>query len=125
MIDATELFDRADRAFRSLREKAEGRDVTPEWARLHAKGTAMANANEIFKAKLSDVDEADVHTVIKDIDDTLDALITAAKDAIAEVEADATDKVTEFRNAIADGHADGYKIARDYLKQEVVYFRNV
>lgn len=128
MIDATELFERTDRAFAGLRdlsEKAMERSgVTTEWARLHAKGTAVGNANAVFRTHLSDVTDADVHTAVTVAHDTLDALIDAAEDEIFEVEDGKADAVTEFRNAIAEGHADGYKVARDYLKQEVAYFRN-
>lgn len=128
MIDATDLFNRTDRAFTSLRDLAakamERNGVTPEWARLHAKGTAVANANEVFKQKLVDIDDSSVklHYALTDIQNTLDALITAAEDEITEVKDGKADKVTEFRNAIADGHVDGYKVARDYLTQEVQYF---
>lgn len=127
MIDATELFERTDKAFTGLRELSEKafdrNGVTPEWARLHAKGTAMGNAGAIFREKLSNVTDADVHTAVKEACTLLTGLIDAAE---ADVVSDDTENLeAEFRNAIANGHADGYKVADSYLAQEVKYFRNV
>lgn len=126
MINATELFDRTDRAFASLRDlaadamKRSSTGVTAEWARLYAKGTAVGNANAIFRAQFDGVEVSEMDAIVGVIDDLLAALIQTSEENVTAVEDN--DTVAEFRNAIADGHADGYKVARGYLKQEVAYF---
>lgn len=129
MIDATELFDRTDRAFAGLRDLSEQAmkrsGVTTEWARVHAKGTAVGNANAVFRTNLTNVTDEDVHTAIIDIHDTLNALFAAAHNELVKLEDDKDNTEIAFRKAIAEGHADGYNVAQDYLNQEVKYFRNV
>lgn len=128
-IDATQLFERTDRAFVGLRDLGaktmERSGVTPEWARLHAKGTAVANANAVFRSNLSNVTDEDVHTAVIECHDTLNALFAAARNEFAKVEDTEETMENAFRKAIAEGHADGYTVAQDYLNQEVKYFRNV
>lgn len=125
VIDATELFNRTDRAFASLRDlaadamKRTPNGVTAEWARLYAKGTAVGNANAVFRAQLEDLDATELDATVAGVEDLLNALIVAAED---NVTAEDNDAVAGFRKAIAEGHVDGYKVARDYLKQEVTYF---
>lgn len=125
-INATELFDRTNRAFVGLRERAadtmretpEG--VTMEWARLYAKGTAVANANAVFHAQFEDADANNLPAVAGAVGDILDKLIAEAEKQL--VEADEADKVAGFRNAIAQGHLEGYKVARGYFIEELTYF---
>lgn len=125
-INATELFERTDRAFASLRNlaadamKRSTTGVTTEWARLYAKGTAVGNANAVFRAQLENVEATELDATVAGVEDLLNALIAAAEDNVTEVAEN--DKVAGFRTAIAEGHVDGYKVARDYLKQEVTYF---
>jgi hypothetical protein len=124
VINATELFDRTDRAFVGLRNlaadamKRSTDGVTTEWARLYAKGTAVGNANAVFRAQLDGIEATELDATVKGVEDLLAALIEAAEDNVTEAE----DKVSGFRTAIAEGHVDGYKVARDYLRQEVTYF---
>jgi hypothetical protein len=125
MIDATELFERTDKAFRSLRTMAEGMDVTPEWARLYAKGTAVGNAGAIFRAKLGNVDEDALHPAINDIRNLIEAMIYNADADIVAVENVMGNREANFRNAIANGHRDGYLVANRYLVEEVQYFRSI
>lgn len=122
MINATDLFERTDKAFRTLREMAEGREVTPEWARLYAKGTAVANAGAVYRAAIEAGDYDNLAPVIAIVNTTLNAMIENAEYDIVSVK-EATNKAeAEFRNAIANGRVDGYKVALDYFNEEIKYF---
>lgn len=123
MINATDLFERTDKAFRTLREMAEGRDITPEWARLHAKGTAVGNAGAFYKETLANADYNDLAAVISTVNNAINALIETADMDLVIVEDYNGNKEANFRNALASGHADGYKLALGYFNEEVKYFR--
>ena len=122
MINATDLFERTDKAFRTLREMAEGREVTPEWARLYAKGTAVANAGAVYRTALEAGDYDNLAAIVDNVVDTLNAMIENAEYDIVSVKEAKNKAEAEFRNAMANGKVDGYKVAKDYFKQEIAYF---
>lgn len=127
-INTTELFDRTDRAFYSLRELAakntpnEQTGVTLEWARLHAKGDAVANANTIFRTQFADLATEDLETAVTAIQELFAQLIDNAENELVEVDNGFALTKENYRNAIALGHVEGYKVAADYLRQEIPYF---
>lgn len=119
MTDATELFERTDKAFIALSEKSPGRELTLDYVRLHSQAAAQEVVKELVQAKLGNVTEADVHIALADLDRTLDTLIIAAK---LTMTASPTNKFAELRNAIAEGQTEGYKLGRVFLKQDVGNF---